>query len=260
VSTGRTLPRGLGRAALALLLASCGSGERTDARELRVFCAASAVDFVERAAADFEAARIVVVVGPTSGLARQIADGAPADLFVSASREWVTWLAERAQLAGAPVVLAHNRLVCATAPRSALAAASPPSLRALLDALDAGERLAIADEGVPAGQHARARLLEDQLADRARPFLVGQTDVRAVARAIQSGEASAGFVYATDTEAARLATLFALPPTDLGPIELLGVALRDGHRTELSARLLAHLQSERSRELLDELGFEQAAP
>ena len=159
--------------------------------------------------------------GASSTLARQIRDGAPADVFLSASPDWVDFLREGGALAGEPIVLARNRLVCVASHGSPLAAQGAVDPRALLDRIGAEGRVAIADEGVPAGEYARAALAHLGLLDAFTPHLVGQPDVRAVLHAVEIGELGAGFVYSTDAKVADVDGALRLrprqPPADRVP-------------------------------------------
>ena len=79
---------------------------------LRVFAAASLTELVEALAQDFEGGALLASFGASSDLARQIADGAPADVFLSASPEWIEFLQEAKATVGEPVLVARNALVC----------------------------------------------------------------------------------------------------------------------------------------------------
>ena len=62
------------------------------APDLRIFAAASMTEVVNALAQRFEGARVLSSFGSSSELARQIADVAPADVFLSASPEWIDFL------------------------------------------------------------------------------------------------------------------------------------------------------------------------
>ena len=163
--------------------------------KLTVFAAASLTDVLYALEAEFEAAYpdvdLVVSTGASSVLARQIEQGAPADVFFSASLAWMDYLAERSLLRYPPQDIVSNGLVVIGAP-------SEPSL-AGPGGLLRFDRIAIADpESVPAGEYAREALeragLWDAVADRIVPTL----DVRAAVAAVETGAAPVAIVYATD--------------------------------------------------------------
>jgi molybdate transport system substrate-binding protein len=211
---------------------------------------------VEELAQRFEAGRVVASFGASSELARQIRDGAPADVFVSASPEWIDYLREAGALEGEPPLLARNRLVCIAPRASPLAARGAGDPRALLQALAPEDRVAIADAGVPAGAYARQALDHLGLLEVYGPRLVGQKDVRAVLHAVERGELPAGFVYATDARVASVERLFGFDPASHPPIEYRAAALRGAANPSQARRFVAWLRSEAARALLADAGFE----
>jgi molybdate transport system substrate-binding protein len=241
-----------------LLALAAGAGRPARAQEapsVRVLAAASLTEVVEALAKRFEGARVVTSFGASSELARQIEDGAPADAFLSASPEWIDFLREAGALDGAPVVLARNRLVCVAPKGSPLAARGARDPKALLERLAEGDRVAIADAGVPAGEYARESLERLGLLDAYLPRLVGQKDVRAVLHAVEQGELQAGFVYATDARVASVETLFAFDPATHPPIEYQAAVLRGAANPAAARRFVAFLGGETARALLSDAGF-----
>jgi molybdate transport system substrate-binding protein len=222
---------------------------------LRVFAAASLTEVVEALAQHFEGARVETSFGSSSALARQIRDGAPADVFVSASPEWIDDLREAGALAGEPIMLARNRLVCIASKGSPLEQRRVSGPSALLDALGPDGRVAIADEGVPAGEYARAALAKLGLQDAYRSHLVGQRDVRAVLHVVERGELPAGFVYGTDAKIADVVVLFAFDPATHPAIEYQAAVLREASHPEQARRFLEYLRSATARTLLTNAGF-----
>lgn len=174
--------------------------------EVTLFAAAStteAAETVAGAAARAGLGPVRVVAAASSTLARQIAQGAPADLFLSANVAWMDYLEDRALLVpDTRIALLGNSLVLLTPsgnPRGlALGAAAPPLAETLGDG-----RLALGDpDHVPAGIYAKAALESLGLwRDVASKAAFGGS-VRAALALVQRGEAAAGIVYATD---ARLA-------------------------------------------------------
>jgi len=222
---------------------------------LRVLAAASLTELVEALAQHSDGALVETSFGSSSALARQIRDGAPADVFFSASPDWIDYLRDSGSLAGEPIVLARNRLVAIASRDDPLARLSPSDPRALLEALGTDDRVAIADEGVPAGEYARAALARLGLLDAYRSHLVGQRDVRAVLHAVELGELPAGFVYATDAKRADVDVLFAFDPATHPPIEYQAVVLRGAAHPEQARRFLDQLRGATARALLTNAGF-----
>jgi molybdate transport system substrate-binding protein len=222
---------------------------------LRVLAAASLTEVVEALAQRFEGARVVPSFGASSELARQIADGAPADVFLSASPDWVDFLREARALDGEPLLVARNELVCIAPKGSTLASPATSDPRALLGRLAKGDLVGIADAGAPAGEYARRALAQLGLLDAYRPRLAGQKDVRAVLRAVEQGELAAGFVYATDARRAPVERLFAFDPASHPPIEYHAAALHDAARPAEARRFVAFLRSEAARAAFSDAGF-----
>jgi molybdate transport system substrate-binding protein len=237
--------------ALALVLPA-----RAEPESLRVLAAASLTEVVEALGRRFEGARVVPGFGASSELARQIADGAPADVFVSASPEWIDFLREAQALDGEARLVARNRLVAIAPAQSPLPARGVRDPASLLAQLRAGERVAIADAVVPAGESARQALAKQGLLEAFLARLVGLKDVRAVLRAVEQGELEAGFVYASDARIAAVERLFEFDPARHAPIEILAVALRGAARPGTARRFVAFLASDTARALLSDAGFE----
>lgn len=223
---------------------------------LRVFAAASLTDLVQALAARFAGAPVAASFGASSELARQIRDGAPADVFLSASRDWMDFLREAGRLGGEPVVFARSELVCIASDAEALRAKGAVDAASLLEkGLAAGDGVAIADAGVPAGEYARQALAKRGLAGAYRPRLVGRKDVRAVLHAVEKRELAAGFVYATDARAAGVPVLFAFDAGDHDPIEYLAGDIAGSPRAASARAFLAFLRSGPARAELEAAGF-----
>lgn len=258
--------------AVVALIAAMAAPDRARAADaskpIRVLAAASLTEVVEELARDFEGGAVETSFGASSDLARQIRDGAPADVFVSASPEWIDFLREAKTVLGEPVLVARNALVCVAPKGSALAreglrgdgseapsadrVRGPATLRARLGE---GDLVAIADAGVPAGDYARRALAKLGLQSAFERRLVGQKDVRAVLHAVEQGEVAAGFVYATDARVARVDTLFAFDPATHPPIEYHAVLLRGSVQPERARRFLEYLRGSAARSRLSGAGF-----
>jgi len=221
---------------------------------IRVFAAASLTEVALELARRFDAVRVEVSLGSSSALARQIRDGAVGDVFLAASPDWIDYLETASGLGGEPVVFARNQLVCVARRGSSLKAeALDPA--ALLEHLEAKGGVAIADEGVPAGEYTRGALRSLGLLDAYRPHLVGQKDVRAALYAVERGELSAGFVYATDAQLTDLEVLFAFDPATHPPIEYQAAVLRDAPHPSAARHFVDFLRGESARSLLVDTGF-----
>jgi molybdate transport system substrate-binding protein len=169
----------------------------------RIFAAASLQTALTKIAAGYRGpgAPLQVSFGASSAMARQIAQGAPADLFISADIEWMDWLAQRRLIAaGTRRNLLSNRLVL-IAPRTSTVTLRIAPGMPLAQAMGGG-RLAIADPvAVPAGKYGKAALTSLKVWDRVADRLAPAENVRAALAYVARGETPLGIVYATDAHA-----------------------------------------------------------
>lgn len=245
--------RVLSMAALALgLFTGCSGGE-----PLLVFGAASLADALEEVAEAWQARHpetpVELHLAGSNDLARQIAAGAPADLFVAADRERLE-AAGRADLAAAVPLLGNELVVVASLEVADRGERSLTSARDLL----AFERLGLADpEAVPAGVYAREWLESRGLWEALRERVVPALDVRANLAAVASGSVPVGVVYATDAAsgdlASRVRVLFRVPAAEAPPV-LYWAAPIEGARPA-ALRLHDFLQGPEAGEVFRRHGF-----
>lgn len=207
-------------------------------------------DVVEKLGAGFEGDKLSGNYGSSSDLARQIKDGAPADVYISANRKWVDYMFAEGLADGHVLVVARNTLVCVV---PADATAEVKDLRALPEA--GFKLIAIGDEGVPAGDYAREAFLSTGVTDLLKPSLVGQKDVRAVLKAVETGQVDCGFVYATDARTANVRTLFTVDPKTHSEISYLACKVKSGANPGAANAFLEYLKSDAARAILREAGF-----
>ncbi|MDF1838530.1 MAG: molybdate ABC transporter substrate-binding protein [Planctomycetota bacterium] len=256
----RPLRRGLQRAALALgmALAACSSGESTPGK-LTVFAAASCADWVE----DLPGRNNMrLQLGPSSGLARQIADGAPADVFITADGRWIDFLGERGLVDGPRIAFARNSLVCVALQSTTFENSAPTSLAELSGALSVDDRISIADESVPAGDYARQALSHASQLEPLRPHFVGQDDARSTLRSVIQGQAKVGFVYASDALLDRVRILFPLDSNTHDAIQYWACSIRRDVPSMSGAAhgFLLDLHSAPVQDLLLRSGFQLEKP
>jgi len=254
------MPRRLRATLLSLSLFLYGWASATEAGTVTIFAAASL-----KTALDDIAARHHADTGDTmrisyagsSKLARQLQQGAPAQVFVSANTAWMDVLEADGLLAeGTRADLLVNRIVLIAGPGADadLSLSISPDLD-LTDVLGDG-RLAMAlVDAVPAGIYGKAALqslgLWDGVADK-----VAQADnVRAALRLVASGEAPLGIVYATDAVAdPRVRVLDTFPADSHPAIRYPAAVLAEGDTPEARAAL-AYLSSPAAREIFLKNGF-----
>lgn len=207
----RTLLIG-GAAASVLPLGARGAGAPP------LVLAAASLQEAMTAAADAWAGRghprPVVSFAASSALARQIAAGAPADLFVSADEAWMDDLERRGRIVpGTRAPFLGNRLVVVQS-----AARPMPPREVPLSRLLATGRIAIADpDSVPAGRYARAAFTAMRLWPGLAPRIVRAENVRAALALVERDAAEWGVVYATDARASTRVRAFRMFPTSVHP-------------------------------------------
>lgn len=256
------MPARLGRAIWAgLVLATLtGCSVRSDERnELLVFAAASLADALGEAVEEYEArtgVRVAVSYGGSQMLAQQIASGAPADVLISAGEFPVLWLADKNMVEGTSLPLLSNRLVVAAREGSEI---DLSSIDQLTEAWAA--RIAIADpELAPAGEYAREALVKLKIWDQVQSKLVTGADVRATLAFVESGNADAALVYATDAKAGRNIEVFdVVPPDSYRPIVYPAAIVSTSRNKSASMAFLEFLRSNDGLESFRGYGFEPYA-
>lgn len=192
--------------------------------------------------------------GSSSTLAKQVAQGAPADLYISANVEWMDYLAEQGFIeAGTRTNLLGNDLVV-IAPKGE---AFPVRSESGFDFAGAFTgRLALGDPShVPAGLYAKQALQAlgwwQALVDRLAPAV----DVRAALAYVERGECAAGIVYATDAAISDgVAVLATLPPESHAPI-VYPAAIIKGRQSPGVKKTMAFLHSKLAAETFRRYGF-----
>ncbi len=188
-------------AVLLGLLASLAARAEEPAAPLTVFAAASLGEALEAVLAEWPG-EVRVSLGGSGALARQVDQGAPADVVMLANPGWMDWLEDRGRLIPdsrrSPF---SNALVLVGPPGAAPLAAV--SARHLLDRLGPDGRMAMGEHrSVPAGQYAQAWLAAKGLWEPLRPRLAEVENVRAALALVSRAEVPLGIVYASDLVAA----------------------------------------------------------
>ncbi|SDF99483.1 molybdate ABC transporter substrate-binding protein [Alloyangia pacifica] len=190
--------------------------------------------------------------GASGTLARQIEQGAPADLYISANPKWMAHLAGLGLVVPEDVsVLMSNSLVL-IAPEGAA-----PLEPAALDARLAGESFAMADPQVaPVGGYGQAALESLGLWGAVANRLVPTRNTLATVAAVAQGEAALGLVYASDVVGvAGVQVVWQIPRDSHPPISYLIAPLTQGDDPEGAAALLDYLMSDAGQAVLARHGF-----
>jgi molybdate transport system substrate-binding protein len=183
-------------------------------------------------------------------LALQIRQGAPADVFASASPKY-TQLAYRDGYVQKPVVFATNKLILLV-PRS-----NPAGIRSVYDLRRAGLKIVIGDKTVPIGSYTRQIL--DALgitADVMNNVVSEETDVKGIVSKVALGEADAAFVYRTDARPVASRTrAIGLPGWAQPPIRYEIAVVKSSSHAAGARAYIKQVTSVRGRKLLAAAGF-----
>ncbi|UIJ71461.1 molybdate ABC transporter substrate-binding protein [Aurantimonas sp. HBX-1] len=228
------------------------------ADEVVVFAAASLTTALDRIAAEWAAATThtaVISYAGSSALARQIQQGAPADIFISASIDWMDAVADSGDLrAGTRRDLLGNTLVLIAHGRDA----APVTVDASLDlAGTLGDgRLAMAlVDAVPAGIYGKAALTSLGLWDGVAARVAQTDNVRAALALVARNEAPLGIVYATDAAAEDDVSIVGTFPAESHAPIVYPAAITAESRSPAAQEFLDYLGSEAARAIWEAEGF-----
>ena len=227
------------------LLALAVPGSVSGATTLNVFAAASLTEVFQKV----DKSERYSFAG-SDQLALQIRQGAPADLFASASPKY-TELAYRDGYVTKPVVFATNKLIVLV-PES-----NPARIKSVYDLRRPGLKVVVGDKTVPIGSYTRQILDTLGITNDVMANVVSQeTDVKGIIAKVALGEADAGFVYRTDARSVTSQTRrIALPGWAQPPVRYeVAVVKASSHATAARA-YIKKLLSKRGRKLLAAAGF-----
>ena len=228
------------------------------AADVTVFAAASLKNALDAVVADYQresGKRVAVSYAASSALARQIEQGAPADIFFSADLDWMDYLQERALIKRETRrALLGNRIVL-VAPADQQ---KPVELKAggLSAALGNGRLATASVASVPAGRYGKAALENLGLWGEVSGKLAEAENVRAALAFVSRGEAPLGLVYETDAKAdSKVAVVARFPETSHPPI-VYPVALTASSKSAEAAAFLDVLRNKKSAEAFTREGFQ----
>jgi len=247
------------RSVLGLALtAGLVSQARAQAAGLVVFAAASLKNALDEIAADWAKSTgkssPKISYAASSALAKQIEQGAPADLFLSADLDWMDYLAGKNLIKpDTRVNLLGNKIVL-IAPKDSKVTAGITAAD-LTKALNGG-RLAMANVvAVPAGKYGKAALEKLGAWDAVKDQVAQAENVRAALLLVARGEAPLGIVYSTDAAAepnVRIVTAF---PADSHPPIIYPAAQTNDSSNADAKPFLDHLRSAKARTSFEKQGF-----
>ncbi len=218
------------------------------AEEVVVFAAASLKTALDAVAADFQAAtghQVVISYGGSNALAKQIIEGAPADIFLSAAVNWMDEVeAEGLVVPGTRRDLLSNSLVLVAHGTDAAKVEIGRGFD-LAGLLGEEGRLSMAMvDAVPAGQYGKAALQSLGVWPSVEARVAQSENVRAALTLVASGEAPLGIVYATDASADDAVTVVGTFPADSHPAIVYPGALLTAAADAADAAFLDALSSD----------------
>jgi len=246
-------------AALSLTLA----GQAVAAEKVTVFAAASLTNALQEIASQYKKKTNVEVVSSfasSSTLARQIEQGAPADLFISADQQWMDDAVAKKSIEDATrVTLLGNELVL-VAPRGD--SAKPVTLNQQTDwkSLLKGERLAVGDpDHVPAGIYAQEALQKLGAWEQVSPSLARANNVRAALALVERSETPYGIVYGSDAVASdKVQVVGTFPAASHKPVEY-PMAVVKAHNNAVVKAFYDYLKGPEAAAVFKQYGFSPKA-
>ena len=225
---------------------------------ITVFAAASmknALDDVDAAFAKASGVKVTASYAASSALAKQIEQGAPADVFVSADLKWMDYLAEHKMIKpDTRVNLLGNRLVL-IAPKDSKLDHVAIGQGFDIAKLAGDGRIAVADvRAVPAGLYAKAALEKLGAWAAAEPKLAQAENVRATLAFVARGETPLGIVYETDAKIAPKVKIVGVFPDNSYPPVTYPVAATAASKPA-AARYVQFLRGSAAKAIFEKYGF-----
>jgi molybdate transport system substrate-binding protein len=230
------------------------------AQELTVFAAASLTDAMKDISTQWAAqaghAPLRMSFGSSSTLARQIDQGAPANIFASADEKWMDYLADKKLVVSdtRKDQLGNDLVLVVPADKPQHVTIGPDFN--LVGMLGPNGRVATGDPGhVPVGIYAEQALKKLGIWNAVLPRLARADDVRSALLLVERGEAPAGIVYATDAAVSKAVMVAGTFPADShDPVSYPFAVVKAGDTPEVRA-LMTYLSSPEARAVFLKRGF-----
>jgi molybdate transport system substrate-binding protein len=248
----------LGLAALMFLSACQGTKASED---IIVFAAASTTNALTEIAELYETegyGRAALSFASSSTLAKQIENGAPAAVFLSANTEWMDYLEDKKLLeAGSRLNLLGNRIVFVVPAGSAVGPLTVSPRLDLAALLGSDGLLAVGDPAhVPVGQYAQAALEHLKLWPEMENRIAPAKDVRAGLVLVERAESPLGIVYASDAAVSDKVRIVGVFPSDSHPNIDYPVAAIKSPDSEAALKFIEFLSGPKAGGIWEKYGFE----
>lgn len=260
---GRRRFRRAGAVLLAVMMAFATTlaAGAPPSRVITVFAAASLTDALADVGTAWEKASGNTVhfsFASSSTLARQIVEGAPADVYIAADEQWMDYIAQHDDIVAASRVdLVGNELALVAPRASPIGQVAIAPGFALARLLGDG-RLAMGNpEHVPAGIYGKQALTALHVWKQVKDHVARAANVRAALALVALGDAPLGIVYRTDALASRKVKIVALFPTATHkPIVYPGALVKQAGHDDTAARaFLRFLRSDAAARVFARYGF-----
>lgn len=245
---------------ILLLLSSCQSSKSKQSQQVSVFCAASLTDVVSEITSDFESETNTIVnlnLASSGTLARQIENGAQADVFISANKKWLDYLVQEGKADGESAKrIAGNEMVLIAPANSKLHSFKFSNTINLPDLFEG--RLSIGDPAhVPAGSYAMQILENLHCKNELESRFLPAKDARSALMVVELGEVDVGIVYKTDAlKSDKVKILTEFPDSLHQPVGYY-MALIKGSVNEHALELYNYIVSEKALRVWEKYGFKQ---
>ncbi|AKD37615.1 hypothetical protein I926_01425 [Pasteurella multocida subsp. multocida OH4807] len=243
----------------ASLTVACLAFSVSAQAKVTVFAAASMTNALNQIAEDYKKMKpeqeLVFSFASSSTLAKQIEEGAPADVFLSANTKWMKHLSEKGLTVKATEkVLVGNELVLIAPKASKLNDVDVVKGEWVTELKDSF--LSVGDpDHVPAGQYAKEALTNLKLWDKVETKLARGKDVRAALALVERAEAPLGIVYSTDGKVSKGVKIVGVfPAGSYKAVEYPVALLKDRDNAETRA-FLTYLESKEAKKVFADYGF-----
>jgi molybdate transport system substrate-binding protein len=244
--------------AFVILCGLASSPATAQDKTLTVFAAASmknALDDIDAAYTAKTGVKITVSYAASSVLAKQIEQGAPADVFISADTDWMDYATGKKSINEPTRVNLLGNSIVLIAPKDSKIDNVNIGPGFDLAALAGDGRIATGDvKAVPVGKYAKAALEKLGAWQAAEPKFAMAESVRAALTLVARGEAVLGIVYSTDAKVEPGVKIVGTFPADSHPPIIYPVAATTTAKPE-AADYLAFLRSSASKTILEKYGF-----
>jgi molybdate transport system substrate-binding protein len=243
---------------LALVILLPNAPTRAEEKTLIVFAAASmknALDDIDAAFTAKTGTKVSASYAASSTLAKQIEQGAPADIFVSADTDWMDYATAKKTIDEASRVNLLGNSIVLIAPKDSTIDNVTIGPGFDLAKLAGDGKIATGDvKAVPVGKYAKAALEKLGSWQAAEPKFAMAESVRAALTLVSRGEAALGIVYATDAKVEPSVKIVGTFPADSHPPIIYPVAATATAKPEVKA-YLDYLHSQAAQAVLEKYGF-----